>query len=112
MKPWALYILRCQDGSFYTGITTDFPRRLRQHNQGRASKYTRARRPVVALYLSSMLSHSQALREEARIKKLSRAAKWELVDQQGKAGGVRWYGAVSKRAEYTVPKSGCLNTDG
>lgn len=94
MKPWALYILRCQDGSFYTGITTDFPRRLRQHNQGRASKYTRSRRPVTAVYLRSNLTHSQALREELRIKALTRPAKMELVSQQDRV------------YEYASPKTG------
>ena len=47
---WYLYILRCADGSLYTGITTDISRRLRQHNNGSAAKYTRCRRPVVLVY--------------------------------------------------------------
>jgi putative endonuclease len=84
MKRWALYILQCSDGSLYTGVTTDLPRRLRQHNQGRASKYTRSRRPVKALYLHAGLDHSGALKEELRIKALSRPEKMKLATQQEK----------------------------
>jgi len=45
-SPWSLYILRCGDGSFYTGVTTDIERRFREHDKGRASRYTRTPRPV------------------------------------------------------------------
>jgi putative endonuclease len=76
-----LYMLKCADGSLYTGYTTDPGRRLRQHNSGRASKYTRARLPVVLAYLESAPSRSTALRREFEIKKMNRAAKLSLCDR-------------------------------
>jgi putative endonuclease len=68
---WRVYILKCQDGSFYTGITTDIERRWRQHLSGRASKYTRSHRPACIYHLSEPMTHSEALRMECRIKQLS-----------------------------------------
>jgi putative endonuclease len=70
-----VYILRCGDGSLYTGITTDLSRRLEQHRAGRASRYTRAHLPVTLLWSREVGSWSAALREERRIKALSRAEK-------------------------------------
>jgi len=75
-----LYILRCGDGSLYTGITLDLERRLAQHRSGRASRYTRSRLPVVLAWWCEIDSWSAALREEARIKRLSRMEKEALVD--------------------------------
>lgn len=80
---WVVYVLRCGDGTLYTGITNDFPRRLRAHRSGRASKYTRSRLPVTPVYLEGQPSRGAALKREARIKRLSRAAKLALA-----AGGV------------------------
>lgn len=71
--------MRCADGTLYTGITTDLKRRLKQHNAGTASKYTRARRPVSVAYRQTVKTHGDALRRELAIKKLSRAAKEALV---------------------------------
>jgi putative endonuclease len=76
---WWVYLLRCRDGTLYTGVTTDPERRLRQHNAGTASKYTRARRPVALVYREPAKSHGAALRREVAIKKLPRAAKDALV---------------------------------
>lgn len=70
-----MYILRCSDGSLYTGSTNDVPRRLRQHLSGRASKYTRARLPVSVAYAESVGGRRGALKREFEIKKLSRSAK-------------------------------------
>jgi putative endonuclease len=81
---WWVYLLRCRDGSLYTGITTDPARRLSQHNAGTASKYTRARRPVEMVYRERAKSHGDALRREIAIKKLSRAAKDVLVARRRK----------------------------
>jgi predicted GIY-YIG superfamily endonuclease len=75
-----LYMLRCGDGSLYTGITLDLERRLAQHRAGRASRYTRSRLPVELVWSREMETWSAALREEARIKRLSRTAKEALVD--------------------------------
>ena len=74
-----VYLLRCADGSLYCGWTTDPERRLRQHQAGTASRYTKRRRPVEYALLMSAADRSSALREEARIKKLSRAEKLALI---------------------------------
>ena len=81
-RRWWVYLLRCRDGTLYTGSTTDLARRLAQHNAGTASKYTRSRRPVAMVYRESAGSHGDALRREIAIKKLSRAAKDALVASQ------------------------------
>lgn len=75
-----VYILRCGDGSLYTGITTDLPRRLGQHQAGRASRYTRARLPVELVWSGEVGSWSAALREERRIKAMRKAEKEEFLD--------------------------------
>jgi putative endonuclease len=74
-----VYLLRCADGSLYCGWTTDPERRLRQHNAGTASRYTQRRRPVEYAMVMPAADRSAALREEARIKKLSRAEKLALL---------------------------------
>ena len=80
LKPgWCVYLLRCRDGSLYTGITNDLPKRLATHAAGRASRYTRSRLPVRLVYTESQRSKSTALAREAAIKKLSREAKLLLV---------------------------------
>ncbi|MEK6683373.1 MAG: GIY-YIG nuclease family protein [Nitrospirota bacterium] len=76
---WILYILRCDDGSFYTGMTNDLARRLNQHQDGRASRYTRSRRPVKIVYSESCISRSHALKREWEIKALSRKEKEKLI---------------------------------
>ena len=72
---WLVYILRCSDGSLYTGITNDLPKRLKAHTAGRASKYTRSRLPVRLAYSEPQKSKSAALKREAAIKRMSRAEK-------------------------------------
>ena len=76
---WLVYLLRCRDGSLYTGITNDLPKRLRAHAAGRASKYTRSRLPVWLAYSEPLKSKSAALKREAAIKRLTRAAKLRLI---------------------------------
>jgi predicted GIY-YIG superfamily endonuclease len=76
-----VYILRCADGSLYTGITKDLERRLAQHRAGRASRYTRGRLPVSLVWSCETESWGDALREEIRIKTLSRTKKEELVSR-------------------------------
>lgn len=78
-----VYILRCSDGSLYTGIAKDVERRLAQHRKGRASRYTRSRLPVTLAWMREVPSWSLALREEWRIKKLSRTAKEALLSEEG-----------------------------
>jgi predicted GIY-YIG superfamily endonuclease len=74
-----VYILRCSDGSLYTGWSTDVERRLRRHNAGTASRYTASRLPVELVYEAAMEDRSAARREEARIKALDRRRKLALV---------------------------------
>lgn len=76
---WFVYILRCADGSFYTGITNDLPRRFKQHNAGTASRYTRSRLPVELVYQESQANRSLALKREVAIKALSRQQKKLLI---------------------------------
>ena len=77
-----VYLLRCSDDSLYCGWTTDVDRRLAAHRAGSASRYTRSRRPVELAAVIAVADRSAALREEARIKRLSRAGKLELVNGQ------------------------------
>jgi predicted GIY-YIG superfamily endonuclease len=78
-QKWFVYILSCSDGSLYTGITTDLPRRCRQHNEGRASRYTRCRLPTRLVFAETVIGRSKALRREAAIKALSRQEKERLL---------------------------------
>ena len=79
VKPWTVYILRCRDGSLYTGITVDLDRRLAAHAAGTASRYTRSRLPVRVVHREPAASHGAALKREAAIKRLDRPAKLALV---------------------------------
>jgi putative endonuclease len=74
-----VYLLRCRDGSLYTGWTVDLERRLAGHRAGTASRYTASRLPIELALALPMPSRSAARREEARIKRLPRAAKLALV---------------------------------
>jgi predicted GIY-YIG superfamily endonuclease len=80
---WFVYLLRCADGTLYTGIAKDVSRRCQQHNAGTASRYTRSRLPVVVVYQEAHASRSLALRREAAIKSLSRRQKMALVRLAG-----------------------------
>ena len=79
MPEWFAYILRCADGSLYTGISVDLIRRLDQHNAGTASRYTRSRLPVVLVYQEAQATRSLALKRELAIKALSRQQKELLI---------------------------------
>jgi predicted GIY-YIG superfamily endonuclease len=83
MKPWFVYILRCADGTLYTGSTDDVQRRLAAHNSGKGAKYTRGRTPVEVVYTEECESYSAALKREYAIKQLSRQEKWNLIQKQG-----------------------------
>ena len=76
-----VYILRCRDGSLYTGWTNDLDRRLARHGTGKASRYTASRLPVELVLALPMADRGAALREEARIKRLPRAEKIRLISQ-------------------------------
>ena len=76
--PW-VYLLRCRDGSLYCGWTTDLERRVAAHRAGRASRYTASRLPVALALAQPVADRGTARREEARIKRLTRAQKLALV---------------------------------
>ena len=78
---WYVYMLRCGDGSLYTGCTDDVDRRLAVHQSGKGAKYTRSRLPVTLAYQEEQPDRSAALRREAAIKRLSRAKKLELIQE-------------------------------
>lgn len=78
MENW-VYILRCADGSLYTGWTNDLPRRLAAHQAGRGAKYTRAHLPVELVYTECFATRTEAMRREAAIKQLTRSQKLRLI---------------------------------
>jgi len=94
---WTVYILRCADGSLYTGVTRDVTRRVEEHNSsGRlAARYTRSRRPVVLVYQEAARNRASACRREYRIKQLVRSEKDKLV--RGKAKGRSRKSKVGRR---------------
>ena len=78
-KPWSLYILKCGDGTFYTGITNDLERRFKMHQAGKASRYTRTHGPVGMVYSETCGDRSSALIRECEVKEWPRAKKELLV---------------------------------
>ena len=76
---WYLYILRCRDGSLYTGITTDVEKRLEAHRSGKGAKYSRGRAPLELVYREVCGTHSDALKRELEIKALPREQKLALI---------------------------------
>lgn len=81
-KEWILYILECKDGSLYTGITDNLERRLAAHQSGKGAKYTRGRGPFQLRYTEVCADHSEALRREIRIKRLTREQKLSLISSK------------------------------
>ncbi len=79
MSTWFVYILRCSDGTLYTGISTDVTKRVLSHNAGTGAKYTRSRLPVVCVWQETASSESVARKREAALKRLTRAEKQALV---------------------------------
>jgi putative endonuclease len=77
--PFYIYIVECADGTYYTGWTTDPPRREKQHNAGTGARYTRMRRPVKMIYIEEQTDKISALKRERAIKKMARAKKQKLV---------------------------------
>lgn len=73
------YILKCRDGSLYTGWTNDIEKRLKAHNEGCGAKYTKSRRPVELVYYEEFDTKEEAMRREYRIKHLSRKKKELLI---------------------------------
>ena len=79
MSDWIVYILRCSDGTLYTGISNNIKNRLKAHNTGKGAKYTRGRAPVILMYTEAYSDKGRALRRELEIKALSRKQKEELI---------------------------------
>lgn len=80
-QTWKLYILRCRDGSLYTGITTDVQKRFVAHQSGKGAKYTRGRGPLELVYEEDCGDHSAALKREVEIKRLSREEKLKMIEK-------------------------------
>jgi putative endonuclease len=79
---WRVYIVRCRDGTLYTGISTDLNRRLAAHNSGKGgARYTRARRPVELIFSEAAISRSAAARREWEIKRMTLAQKMALIGE-------------------------------
>ncbi len=76
-----VYLLRCADGTIYTGWTFDVARRVREHQQGRGARYTRARRPVELIYHERLPSRRAAMRREVQVKRMSRKRKLALAER-------------------------------
>ncbi len=79
-RRWGVYILRCGDGTLYTGITDDLSRRLTAHRAGKGAKYTRGRGPLELLFWQLCQDHSAALKREWEIKHMSRSKKLALIE--------------------------------
>lgn len=80
-KSWFVYILKCADKTYYTGITTDIQKRMKTHNSGKGAKYTKMRIPVELAYFENHKNRSVATKRELEIKKLSRKQKEILIKQ-------------------------------
>jgi len=80
MTSWVVYLLECEDGSIYTGITNNLEKRINDHNCGKGAKYTRSRLPVKLLKYFVVEGKSEALKIEIKIKKLKRSDKIKLID--------------------------------
>ncbi len=83
---WYLYVLVCKDGTLYTGITSDLVRRIRQHRNGKASRYTRSRLPVKLVYQERCPGRSAALRKEYALKQLTRKEKEAYIAARSALG--------------------------
>ena len=79
MLDWHLYLVRCHDGSLYTGITTDVARRFEEHQGGMGAKYLRGRGPLLLVFQKKLGSRSLAIGVESRVKKLTKAKKEDLL---------------------------------
>ena len=76
-----VYIVKCADGTYYTGYTNDLKRRIKQHNAGEGAKYTKGRRPVELVHSEQFATKSEAMKREYKIKQLKRQRKIEIIKQ-------------------------------
>ena len=96
---WTVYILKCSDGSLYTGITNDLDRRMERHASGKGAAYTRSRLPVRLVYRERSRGQGEALRREWAVKQLTRAEKLRLIRRGRKATSRRRSPSSASRAE-------------
>lgn len=87
MSTWSVYILRCRDQSLYTGISTNVEKRLERHNEGKGAAYTRSRRPVTLVWQANDLSESNARKQEAAIKRWTKAEKERFLSSSSSGVG-------------------------
>jgi len=78
---WCVYVIECESGAWYTGVTNDLPRRFRQHAQGKGAKFFRLERPKRIVAAKACDSRSEALKQEAALKKLARMAKARWITE-------------------------------
>lgn len=78
-RPWQLYLLRCGDGTLYTGIALDAQKRLLAHQKGKGAKYTRGRGPLKLVYTETCANHSDALKRELEVKAMTREEKEKMI---------------------------------
>lgn len=81
---WNVYIVQCEDGSLYTGITTNIDRRIHEHNVGKGAKYLRGKLPVKVIYFEQFNNQSEAMRRESEIKDWKRERKLQLIKKKFK----------------------------
>ena len=108
MPDWCVYMLRCRDGSLYTGATNDLQGRLRVHRSGRGAAYTRSRLPIFLVYSEPAADRSAALKREWALKQLSRPEKVALVRRPRAAGSpvrkARSFASVPRRGRSRAPR--------
>ncbi len=109
---WGVYILRCGDGSLYTGATTDLPRRFARHSAGKGAAYTRSRLPLKLVFFEKAEDRSSALKREAALKKLTRKMKLALLRVAGRQRLPRLQDskAAKKNVESTCPEETTLSS--
>ena len=99
---WYVYMLRCGDGSLYTGITDNVEQRLEAHRSGRGAKYTRGRGPLTLRYVETVPDKSAALKREYALKRLRRPEKLALISEN--AGKIKSLLAIAGQMPYTKDK--------
>ncbi len=97
---WTVYIVRCADGTLYTGATNNLARRLREHNLGIGAKYTRVRRPVSLIAIEVALTRSEALQLEYKVKRQSKEDKVKYL--QGQIGPVNGYRVLNENVRNSM----------
>jgi len=85
LTPYYVYVIQCEDGSFYTGCTKNVDSRMKLHMNGKGARYTRMHRPEKLVYVEEFDSRAEAMKKERKVKMLKRAQKLELINSRGKS---------------------------